>query len=137
MFIIMKTAARTAENGSIHLYRHRMYVKIPERYAKNEYQSRVSPIVLNGGRSRPTHNHAMKAATDATESRERHMAATLRDADLKHDRTAPVDESRMADMPKYMNSFHVTIRHRFSFFDRARKKHQKGSANDHKDTGQS
>ena len=51
----MNTSAKIVENESIHLYLQRLYTMSPASGRKNEYQRRVSPIVLNGGRSKEIH----------------------------------------------------------------------------------
>lgn len=73
----MKTVASNVENERIHLYLHLIYVKSPDRSAKKEYHSLVSPIVLNGGRFSPHQNRVMKEARIKTERIPNNMA-TLR-----------------------------------------------------------
>ena len=43
----------------IHLYFHLIYVMSPANGKKNEYHSRVSPIVRKGGRTSESHNYPM------------------------------------------------------------------------------
>ena len=56
----MNTRAIIVLNESIHLYLHLLYTIIPATGMKNEYQRRVSPIVLSGGLSREIHIPSMK-----------------------------------------------------------------------------
>ena len=57
----MNTTDKSVEKESIHLYFQRKKTISPAKGRKNEYQRRVSPIVLSGGRSNDTHINRMKA----------------------------------------------------------------------------
>ena len=56
----MNTSASSVENDRIHLYFQREYTISPTSGRKNEYQSRVSPIVRKGGRSSEIHIDRIK-----------------------------------------------------------------------------
>lgn len=60
MLMTTKTVANTVEKGRIHRYFHLQYVNRPDTNAKKEYQRRVSPIVLIGGRPREIQRPIMK-----------------------------------------------------------------------------
>lgn len=72
--------------------------------AKKEYQRRVSPIVLRGGRSRLIHKRAMKEASESRDAVLK-VTASLRLSDS--DRTAAAAERVEADIPNHMNRSHV------------------------------
>ena len=119
MLIIMNTVARTVENERIQRYRHRRYVNRPAASAKNEYQRRVSPIVLNGGLSRLSHKPAMKtertskAEDDNTTAAVRQLRFLPETTGLssftRNETTAPAAERSTADMPNHMKAFQVII----------------------------
>ena len=60
MLRTMKTVATNNENAGIHLWFHLIYVSRAESIIKNEYQSRVSPVVRIGGRCRDIQKRIMK-----------------------------------------------------------------------------
>jgi hypothetical protein len=74
----MNTVANTVENDNIHLYFQTMYVSRPDRSAKNEYQSLVSPIVLIGGRSRDIHNPTINAVSTHNAAKAKPIASPRR-----------------------------------------------------------
>ena len=113
----MNTVAKTVEKDNIHRYRHIRYVNSPERMAKNEYQSLVSPIVRIGGLRKPIHSPTINAAITVRAISVNQIAIVLRrryfneEADqcsfAHSETTAPAADRRTAGTPNHMNAFHV------------------------------
>lgn len=83
-----------------------MYVASPAIVAKKEYHSRVSPVVLSGGRSRVIQSPVMKASSINAET---HEAATADFLNEQKDSTAPQkrkEYSRKAKPYEYIPTYH-------------------------------
>lgn len=115
----MNTVANIVEKESIHLYRHMQYVKRPDRSAKKEYHSLVSPIVLKGGRSRLNHINTMKVAITSIDAVLRKIAILRLFLYLNEDTdqwsfahsadTAPPAARTTAATPNHMKLSHVIM----------------------------
>jgi hypothetical protein len=81
-------------------------VNRPDTPAKNEYQSLVSPIVLNGGRRREIHMPKMNAASTRIDATEK-ATAPLRRAQSA--RTDAITEHTMDGRAKNNNISQVII----------------------------
>lgn len=79
-----------------------MYVASPAKVAKKEYHSRVSPVVLSGGRSRVIQSPVMKASRINAEM---HVDATAGFLIEQKDSTEPRSEKNTAERPNHMNIF--------------------------------
>lgn len=91
---------------NIHLYLHLIYVISPANGKKNEYQSLVSPIVRNGGRSNENHNKAIKVPNKIRPKAVNVHALFLAPLKALHD---PIIQNRTDGMAKYINQSQLII----------------------------
>jgi hypothetical protein len=89
------------EKDKIHLYFHLIYVKRPAKIAKKEYHNLVSPVVLNGGRSRLIHKPQINTAKAHADRTDMTIAAFLLS---NKDSKDAVKAAPVAQDAKYMNT---------------------------------
>lgn len=91
---------------NIHLYLHLIYVTSPANGKKNEYQSLVSPIVRNGGRSSENHNKIIKVPNKIRPKAVNVHALFLASLKAFHDQ---IIQNRTDSMAKYINQSQLII----------------------------